>query len=101
MGIEMIENRELTIDDYLAMLRRRMKLILIPTIIAPIAGFLISYAFPPKYTSQSLVLVEQQKVPEGYVKPVVTEDISQRIATIQQQVLSRNRLKPMVERLGL
>lgn len=97
----MIENRELTMDDYLAMLRRRMKVILIPTLIAPLAGFLISFAFSPKYTSQSLVLVEDQKVPEGYVKPVITEDITQRIATMQQQVLSRNRLAPMIENLKL
>ena len=97
----MIENRELTMDDYLAMLRRRMKVILIPALIAPIAGFLISYAFSPEYTSQSLVLVEEQKVPEGYVKPVVTEDITQRIATMQQQVLSRKRLQPLIEKLKL
>ena len=100
-NIGMIENRELTIDDYLAMLRRRVKVILIPALLAPVAGFLISYAFSPKYTSQSLVLVEEQKVPQGYVKSVVTEDLTQRIATMQQQVLSRNRLQPMIDRLGL
>ena len=44
----MIENRELTMDDYLAMLRRRAKVILIPALLAPLAGFLVSYAFPPK-----------------------------------------------------
>lgn len=97
----MISNRELSMDDYLAMLRRRLKLILIPTLLAPIAGFLVSYAFTPKYTSQALILVEGQKVPEGYVKPVVTEDIVQRIATMQQQVLSRTRLIPLIDRLGL
>src|SRR5947208_8720443 len=95
----MIENRELTIDDYLAMFRRRMKVILIPALLAPLAGFLISYLFPSKYTSQALILIEEQKVPQGYVKPVVTEDITQRIATMQQQVLARSQLKPMVERL--
>jgi polysaccharide chain length determinant protein (PEP-CTERM system associated) len=97
----MIENRELTLEDYLAMLRRRLKVILIPALLAPLAGFLVSFAVPPKYTSQSLILVEEQKVPEGYVKPVVTEDIVQRIATMQQQVLSRNRLQPLIERRGL
>jgi polysaccharide chain length determinant protein (PEP-CTERM system associated) len=97
----MIENRDLNMDDYLAMLRRRMKVILIPTLLAPLAGFLISYAFAPKYTSQSLVLVEEQKVPDNYVKSVVTEDITQRIATMQQQVLSRNRLQPMIANLQL
>jgi len=97
----MIENRELSVDDYLAMLRRRVKVILIPALLAPLAGFLISFAFAPRYTSQSLILVETQKVPEGYVQPVVTEDLTQRIATMQQQVLSQKELQPMVERLGL
>ena len=97
----MIENRDLTIDDYLAMLRRRMTLILIPTLLAPLAGFLLSYAWTAKYTSKSLVLVEAQQVPNAVVQPVVTEDLAQRIATMQQQVLGRNRLQPMVERLGL
>jgi polysaccharide chain length determinant protein (PEP-CTERM system associated) len=97
----MIENRELTMDDYLAILRRRFKVILLPALLAPLAGFLISFVMPPKYTSQSTVLVDEQKVPESYVKPVVTEDLAQRLATLQQQVLSRDRLRPMVERLGL
>jgi uncharacterized protein involved in exopolysaccharide biosynthesis len=97
----MIENRDLTIDDYLSMLRRRIKLILIPTLLAPLVGFLISLFVPAKYTSTSLVLVEAQQVPTGVVQPVVTEDLAQRIATMQQQVLGRNRLQPMVDRLGL
>src|SRR5215467_3788316 len=97
----MIENRELNMDDYLAMLRRRLKVILIPALLAPLVGFLVSFAFPPKYTSQALVLVEDQKVPEGYVKPVVTEDITQRIATLQTQVLSRNRLQSLIDKLKL
>ena len=51
--IGMIENRELSMDDYLAMLRRRLKIILIPAMLATLAGFLISFAFAPRYTSQS------------------------------------------------
>jgi polysaccharide chain length determinant protein (PEP-CTERM system associated) len=97
----MMENRELTMDDYLAMLRRRAKVILIPALLAPLAGWLISYAFVPKYTSQALVLVEGQKIPESMVQPVVTEDLTARIATLQQQVLSQSRLQPMLERLGM
>ena len=94
----MIENRDLTIDDYLAMLRRRLKMILIPALLAPLVGYLVSYAFTAKYTSQALVLVEGQKVPEGVVAPVVTADLAQRIATMQQQVMGRNRLQPIVEK---
>jgi len=97
----MIENRELNVDDYLAMFRRRLWVILIPALLTPLVAFLFSYALPSKYTSQALILVEGQKVPEGYVQPVVTEDLTQRIATMEQQVLSRDRLQPMIERVGL
>jgi len=95
----MIANRELTMDDYLAMLRRQAKVILLPALFAPLAGFLVSYLFPAKYTSQSLVLVEGQKVPETMVQPVVSEDLTARVATLQQQILSQTRLQPVVEKL--
>jgi len=99
--MSMIENRELTMDDYLAMLRRRLKIIIIPALLAPLVGFAVSYGLSPKYTSQSLVLVEEQKVQEGYVKAMVTEDLSQRVATLEQRALSAERLRPLIERLGL
>src|SRR5438309_10853175 len=94
----MIENRDLTLDDYLAMFRRRLKMILIPALLAPLVGFLISYAFTAKYTSQALVLVDGQKVPEGVVQPVVTADWAQRIVTTKQQVLRRDRVQRIVEK---
>jgi uncharacterized protein involved in exopolysaccharide biosynthesis len=97
----MIANRELGMDDYLAIGRRRIVLVLVPVLIAPLVGFLISYALTPKYTSRSLLLVEGQVVPSGYVKPIVTERVSARMITLQQNALSRNRLQPMVARLGL
>lgn len=97
----MIENREYSLDDYFVLLRRRLKTALIPALLAPLGGFLISYAFPAKYTSQSLVWVEGQRVPEGVVQPVVTDDVSQRVSTMREQILGRNRLLPVVQRLGL
>jgi len=95
----MIENRELTLDDYLAMLRRRALLILVPSLVAPLLGFAISFALAPKYTSTATILVEGQKVPENMVQPVVSQDLTARIATLKQQVLSQRKLQPIVEKL--
>ena len=95
----MITNRELTMEDYLAMLRRRAKMILIPALLAPAVGYAVSYAFAPKFTSQSLILVEGQKVPESMVQPVVSDDLTARVVTLQQQVLSQSHLQPMIEKL--
>ncbi len=97
----MIEKPELGMDDYLAMLRRRMKVILTPALLAPLAGFLVSFFFHARYTSQALVLVEAPKIPDAVVHQVFTEDLTEHIATIEQRVLSPSRLRPMVQRLGL
>jgi uncharacterized protein involved in exopolysaccharide biosynthesis len=94
-----MENRELSMDDYLAMLRRRAKVILIPALLAPLAGFLVSYLFHAKYTSQSTVMVESQKVPESMVQPVATEDLTQRVNALLQQVSSQTTLKPMLQKI--
>jgi len=96
----MIENRELTMDDYLAMLRRRLKVILIPTLLAPLIGFGVSFFFSPKYTSQTLILVEEPKVPEGYVQPVLSQDLGQRVATLEARATSAERLRPMIQSLN-
>ncbi|MGA7137419.1 MAG: Wzz/FepE/Etk N-terminal domain-containing protein [Terriglobales bacterium] len=95
----MSENRELTMDDYLAMLRRRLKVILIPALLAPLAGYLVSYApfFPPKYTATSTVLVEGQKVPENYVAPIITSDFAQRVQTLTEQIVNQKLGKMIVD----
>ena len=95
----MIENRELTMDDYLAMLRRRAKVIVIPTLLAPLIGFLVSYAFTAKYTSQSLILVEGQKVPETMVLPVVSDDLQTRIQMLRAVATSDSEMKPVLSSL--
>ena len=98
----MSQNREMTMDDYLAMLRRRAKVILIPPLIVLLLGFLAYLVVErkfAKYTSQSTILVEAQKVPENMVQPVVSEELGARMATLQQQVMSQTNLQPVVERL--
>src|SRR5579863_3678037 len=95
----MISNRELTMQDYAAMVRRRAKVILIPALLAPLTGFAVSYVFPPKYTSSSIILYEEQKVSDKMVMPVVSQDLTARVTTLQQQVLSQGRLQPVVNRL--
>jgi polysaccharide chain length determinant protein (PEP-CTERM system associated) len=97
----MLGHRALTVQDYLTILKRRWWMIAIPAIIFPIVGYGLTFLVQPQYISQTLVLVEQQKVPESYVKAVVTEDLSGRLASMKEQILSRSRLQPIIERFNL
>jgi polysaccharide chain length determinant protein (PEP-CTERM system associated) len=97
----MLGHRALTVQDYITILKRRWWMIAIPAIIFPIVGYALTFLVQPQYISQTLVLVEQQKVPESYVKAVVTEDLSGRLASMKEQILSRSRLQPIIERFNL
>src|SRR5579871_2328182 len=97
----MLGHRALTFEDYGAILKRRWWMVAIPAAILPVIAFASSYLVQPQYLSQTLVLVEQQKVPEDYVRPVVSEDLTGRLASMREQILSRARLMPIIERFNL
>jgi polysaccharide chain length determinant protein (PEP-CTERM system associated) len=97
----MLGHRALTVEDYGAILKRRWWIIVIPTVLMPIIAVAIAFVIPPQYVSQTLVLVEQQKVPDEYVKAVVSEDLTARLASMKEQILSRARLTPIIERFNL
>ena len=97
----MLGHRELTVEDYVGILKRRFVLILCFMIALLAAGVGLSYILKPQYESQTLILVQQQKVPENYVKPVVDEDLTVRLASMKEQILSRSRLEPIITRYNL
>jgi len=93
--------RELTAQDYLAMLRRRWVLLLILTLVGGPLGYGVSRILPNRYTSETLVLIEQPTVPTDYVRPVVSSDLGQRLSSMKQQILSGSRLEPIIRQYGL
>ncbi len=97
----MLGHRALTFEDYSAILKRRWWMIAIPVAVLPIIAYAITFFVQPQYLSQTLVLVEQQKVPEDYVRPIVSEDLTARLASMREQILSRARLMPIIERFNL
>ncbi len=97
----MLGQRDMTLDDYVAILRRRWILIAVLGVVGSAVGFGVAHFIPKKYTSQTLVLVQQPTVPGDYVKPVVSDATGARLATMQQEILSRSRLEPIIQQFGL
>jgi polysaccharide chain length determinant protein (PEP-CTERM system associated) len=93
--------REITLDDALSIVRRWWPLLLALSLIGGGSGYAISQVLPKKFTSQTLVLVQGPTVLTDYVRPVVSDDINQRLAAMQQQILSRSRLEPVIKELNL
>ena len=61
----------------------------------------VSWVLPTKYQSETLILVEQQKVPEHYVEPNIAVDLQQRLQSMSEQILSRTRLMGIIDKFHL
>ncbi|MGA7794151.1 MAG: hypothetical protein WCA19_14015 [Candidatus Acidiferrales bacterium] len=88
-------------DEYWAIAVRRRWWILLPLFLVWAAVWGVSWFLPATYQSESLILVEQQKVPDQYVVPNVTSDLQQRLQSLTEQILSRTRLQATIDRLHL
>jgi polysaccharide chain length determinant protein (PEP-CTERM system associated) len=95
------QEHQLGLPEILGMAKRRLWWILIPALLGSAAGYLISLKITPVFTSQAFVLVEQQKVPDTFVPSMVTDQLETRLATMQDQILSRSRLQALIEQFGL
>lgn len=93
--------RELTPADYVAMLRRRWLIVVILAVVGGPVGYAVSRFLPSQYKSQTLVLVQPQSVPEDIVRPFDTSGLNERLASMQQEILSRSRLEPIIKQYGL
>ena len=97
----MLGHRQLGFDDYIEILRKRWWVILIPAVLGCCGIYLYSLTLADQFTSRTLVIVEQQKVPDTYVKSVDSGDIGERLGTMQEQILSRTKLQPIIEKFDL
>lgn len=97
----MLGQRPMKVEDYFRIIKKRFGFALIPALVFCVATYLVSLRIPDRFTSQTLILIEQQKVPDTYVKTIVTGDLNERLASMQEQILSRTRLLPEVQRFDL
>jgi polysaccharide chain length determinant protein (PEP-CTERM system associated) len=96
-----LPGKKYTPEDVAGILVRRCWLILVPFAIGVAAVPLLARAVPERYRSETLILVEPQRVPNEYVKATVTESVSDRLPAIGEQLLSRSRLERIIAELDL
>jgi succinoglycan biosynthesis transport protein ExoP len=89
------------LGDLWAVLRRRCWWILLPIFFCWALIWIGSWFWPASYESEGLILIQQQRVPEQYVLPNVTQDVQDRVQSMTQQILSRTRLQATIDRFHL
>src|SRR5215470_11159043 len=91
----------LDIWSYVAILKRRKLLLILPFILVLTVGFVVTLALPPVFRSEARILVESQQIPTELVRPTVTAGAKERIQVIEQRVMTRENLLAIVEKFQL
>jgi polysaccharide chain length determinant protein (PEP-CTERM system associated) len=90
-----------SVGDIVTIVLRRWWLILLPCVLAGLVAYRVASRLPNQYQSQTLIMLVPQRVPDSYVKSTVTARIEDRLATIDDQILSRSRLERIIVDLNL
>lgn len=77
---------------YLSALRRRWWAVLLPIILLAPLVVMIAFVIPPTYRASARVLVESQQIPSELAQSTVTASVSERIALIEQRLMTRDTL---------
>ena len=96
-----VEFRQRKPGELLGILKRQKWLILLPMITLSAAIGYVVYSLPSIYESTSLLTVKPPTISSNLVQSLSNEDLSQRLSTINQEVLSRSSLEPMVQKYDL
>ena len=89
------------IDHYVELALKHRWFLIIPFCLALAGGIAAAFMLPKIYEASTLIFVRPQKVPTSYVQSLVTEDLSTRINTISQQILSRTNLEKIINQFNL
>ncbi|MFN0278119.1 MAG: GumC family protein [Pyrinomonadaceae bacterium] len=96
-----VEFRQRKPGELFQMVKRQKWLILLPTITLTAAIGYVVYKLPSIYESTSLLTVKPPTISSNLVQSLTNEDLSQRLQTINREVLSRSSLEPMVQKYDL
>jgi polysaccharide biosynthesis transport protein len=96
-----VEFRQRTAGEFIKMLKRRKWLILLPVLTMTASIGYVVYKLPSVYESKTLLTVKPATISEEVVKSLTEEDLTQQLQTINQEVLSRSSLEPMVQKYKL
>ncbi|MHB9073714.1 MAG: GumC family protein [Desulfobaccales bacterium] len=97
----MMPNESTDFGQYLAIFKNRRRYFIIPTLTVFVVATLFAFLWPATYQSSSTILIEEQQIPQEFVRSTVTGFADQRIQSLTQQILSRVKLWEIIQQFKL
>ncbi|HYZ83763.1 MAG TPA: Wzz/FepE/Etk N-terminal domain-containing protein [Bryobacteraceae bacterium] len=96
-----VPRRPLDIEDYIDIIRRHKAWILGPAFGALVVAVVVAFLWPDTYVSSAVIRVVPPSIPETFVPSNVNIEMSQRINSMAQTILSRGNLTNIINTYDL
>jgi polysaccharide biosynthesis transport protein len=87
--------------DYIDIIKRQKWSLIIPAAAVFFLATTVALLLPSVYRSEATILIEEQEVPEDFVRAPVASYAEQRLQMIHQRIMSSVRLKEIIDRFDL
>mgnify|MGYP002714730496 CR=1 FL=1 len=91
----------ITVAELVAVLRRRLALLVLIAAIGSAASIYHALRLPPVYRTATRVLVERQQIPDELARSTVNLTTSQRLQLIEERLMARDNLIALIDRLDI
>lgn len=89
------------VQEYWGIILRKKWAVIACILAGIVVGALLCWILPKSYRSSTEILIENQKIPDEYVKGIGRGNLEERLMLIQEQVMSRAFLSPILEEFKL
>jgi uncharacterized protein involved in exopolysaccharide biosynthesis len=100
-GYVAISRRSLDVEDYIDILRRHLQWIIAPLFAGLVISCVVAFLMPNVYVSQAVMRITPAQIPQELVPSVVTQQMTDRVLQMQQDILSRDGLSELITKLNL
>lgn len=95
------EKNAKSLQDYIGMFKRRKFSLLMPSAITFVLAAILAFGLPATYESQATILIEEQEIPQDFVRTTITTFADQQVQVISQRVLTVKNIADIVYKFNL
>jgi polysaccharide biosynthesis transport protein len=88
-------------QDYIDILKRRKFSMLLPAIVIVALALMLAFGLPSAYQSKAMILIEEQEIPQDFVRTTISSFAAQQVQVISQRVLTVENITRIIEKFKL
>lgn len=88
-------------QDYTNIIKRRKLSMLLPAMVIIAIALMLAFGLPSAYQSQAMILIEEQEIPQDFVRTTISSFAAQQVQVISQRVLTVENISGIIEKFKL